>query len=227
VVRVIEAMAARREPVRVLEVGCGFGSALMELRRHFGDRVELHGINKRRIHGDWPLMRRNALHKGIATARELRRMRPPTIHVVDVDNGLPFPDRSFDFVYSQVSFFYYLDKARFLEEVNRILAPAGVAQLDVARNVKTRSPYDVHFEIWDGQARVSLWRYLGRFPGLRRRHNGFRSYLEMSKRPSLDLCLELRHTIPLNSICAEWAGVKSVFVVAREQRRRRPSRPTR
>lgn len=225
VVPVIEAMAARRMPVRVLEVGCGFGSALVELRRHFGDRIDLHGINKRRSHGDWPLMRRNALSRGLATPAELRRMRPPTIHVADVDDGLPFSDRSFDFVYSQVSFFYYLDKARFLEEVNRILDPAGMARLDVVRLGKYPRPYDAFFEIWDGPARVGFWRYLSRFPGLRRRHSGERSYLEMTRRPRLDLGLELRHTIQLNAICSDWAGMKSIFVVAPQRGRGRPRRP--
>ena len=52
------------------------------------------------------------------------------------------------------------------------------------------------------------------------RRAGERSYLEMTKRRSLDLRLELRHTILLDSICSEWAGVKSVYAVRRHARSR-------
>ena len=40
----IDERLGRREVVRVLELGCGYGTVLLELARRYGPRVELHGI---------------------------------------------------------------------------------------------------------------------------------------------------------------------------------------
>lgn len=218
IIPVIEAKLARRSPVRVLEVGAGFGAVLVELRQRYGNRIDLHAINKRASHGDWSVMRRNALNQGLATATELAAMVPPELHFVNVGDGLPFPDGRFDLVYSQVSFLYYGDKARYLEEVNRVLDADGLARIDVRlRNPFIPSPYAELFEIWDGSSRVSFWHHIRPIRGLRRRKSARRSYLEMTKSPALDLGLELRHVVPLHEICDEWWGTKSVYAISRTE----------
>lgn len=216
IVPLIEARLARRTPVRLLEVGAGFGRVLVELRQRYGTRVELHAINKRKSHGDWPDMQRNALNQGLATAAELGDMVPPELHFVNVGDGLPFPDGRFDLVYSQVSFPYYENKAGFLEDVNRVLDSDGIARIDVRiRNERIPGPYSESFEIWDGGRRVSFWDHIRPIRGLRRRKTLKGWYLEMTKSHTLNLGLDLRHVVPLNEICADWWGNKSVYAVAR------------
>src|SRR5512142_1763286 len=57
----IDAMLARRATVRVLELGCGYGTALLELRARYGGRVELHGLNRFASDGAADVLYRNAL----------------------------------------------------------------------------------------------------------------------------------------------------------------------
>ncbi len=47
---------------------------------------------------------------------------------VDITNGLPFPDNSFDVVYSQMALHYFDEKTtkQIFKEIHRVLTPAGV-----------------------------------------------------------------------------------------------------
>lgn len=118
-------------PVRVLEIGCGEGRALLELRRLFPD-AEIHGINKH----PWDAMRGSeslpdvAAFHGIFTAAELERIALPTVHFLDAQR-LPFADGSFDVVISQGAIHYVERKDALIEEVWRVLSANGEALLHV------------------------------------------------------------------------------------------------
>jgi len=118
-------------PVRVLEIGCGEGRALLELRKLFPD-AELHGVNK----DPWRVMRgtkslqKTAKFHGLFTDAELRRIALPKIHFCDA-RALPFEDAVFDLVISQTALHYVDRKDTALEEVWRVLAPGGEAFLHI------------------------------------------------------------------------------------------------
>jgi ubiquinone/menaquinone biosynthesis C-methylase UbiE len=120
-----------REPVRLLEIGCGEGRVLMELRKLFPS-VELHGINKK----PWPAMRgpksliATAANYGIFTKEEARRVSLPVLHFHDATE-LRFPDRYFDVVISQVSIYQMKRKDLLLQEVWRVLKKEGKAFLHI------------------------------------------------------------------------------------------------
>lgn len=128
--RAIERRGAGR-PVRILEIGCGEGHALLELRRLFPD-AEIHGINKH----PWAAMQGSeslpdvAVFHGIFTAAEIAHVALPTIHVLDAQH-LPFADGHFDVVISQGAIHYVERKDALLEEVWRVLSPQGEAFLHV------------------------------------------------------------------------------------------------
>jgi ubiquinone/menaquinone biosynthesis C-methylase UbiE len=120
-----------REPVRLLEIGCGEGRVLMELRKLFPS-VELHGINKK----PWPAMSgqksliATAANYGIFTKEEARRVSLPVPHFFDATE-LRFPDRYFDVVISQVSIYQMKRKDLLLQEVWRVLKKEGKAFLHI------------------------------------------------------------------------------------------------
>lgn len=119
----------------LLEIGCGEGRVLMELRKRF-PAVELHGINR----SPWSVMqgsqslRETALHYGIFSPHELEGVMLPAIHFHDAAH-LRFPDASMDVVISQVSIPYVVRKDLLLEDVWRVLRPGGIAflQIDATR----------------------------------------------------------------------------------------------
>jgi ubiquinone/menaquinone biosynthesis C-methylase UbiE len=100
----------RKGKVRLLEIGCGQGVVLKELREKFGNELELYGSNLLESHGF-------AKGKGI-------RM------VIDDIAKSKFRSNSFDIIVSQVSFPHIIRKDRALEEVYRILKPKGIAFIE-------------------------------------------------------------------------------------------------
>jgi SAM-dependent methyltransferase len=215
VLDVVRELLAGRERLRILELGCGYCTALVELEATFGDRVELHGINKRPWHGSWATARASVAKLGLMSEDEFDRLARPTLYYHDLDEPLPLPDDSFDLVFSQLSFVYYRRKAEVLEEVNRVLAPGGLAKLDVLAD-RTDLPveYARSFEIWERGRSVDFWEYAARFETLVRRLAMGKPYLEMRKAPSLRLGLEFVAAVDLKRIHTEWWGTKSVYRAA-------------
>ena len=120
---------ASRGAVRLLEIGCGEGRVLMELRKLFPS-VEMHGINKK----PWPAMRgresliATATNHKIFTREEAERVSLPILHFYDAAH-LDFPDGYFDVVISQVSIYQIKRKDLLLEEAWRVLKKGASAFL--------------------------------------------------------------------------------------------------
>lgn len=129
IVRTIEARRQANAPVRVLEIGCGEGRVLMQLRRAFPD-AELHGVNRR----PWDLMQGSqslpqmAVHYGIYAPHEMAGVVLPAIHFFDAE-AIPFIPGCLDVVISQVAIPYVARKDRLLSDVWRVLKPGGTAFL--------------------------------------------------------------------------------------------------
>lgn len=131
IVKAIENALKLEDRVRVLEIGCGEGRVLMELRKLFPD-IELHGINKK----PWPAMKgsqslkKTALFYKIFTQAELKDIRLPKIHFYDAKE-LRFNDSYFDVIISQVAIPYVARKDLLLKEAWRVLKKGGTAFLHV------------------------------------------------------------------------------------------------
>lgn len=152
--------AVRDRPTRVLEIGCGEGRALLELRKQFPE-IELHGWNKE----PWPAMRGKAslpqvaIYHKIFTEAELQNISLPEIHFGNAEK-LTHADGYFDVIISQVSIHYMERKDFLLQEVWRTLAPGGLAFLQVDSNHNEGPDYmrenSPRFIIYDLGSRISL-----------------------------------------------------------------------
>ena len=70
VVKYIKQLLKKKKQIKVLEVGTGYGRALLELKKIFGEKIETHGIN---LEPEWNqnLVRKYALQEKIFDKKEI------------------------------------------------------------------------------------------------------------------------------------------------------------
>lgn len=125
-------LLSKGKGLKVLEVGFGYGRALLELAWHFrNERVSFYGLNKKAQ----PIEKQKDLiviakDYGIIPEEYLANFNLPEVFFYDAAR-LHFDDANIDFVYSAVTVRFIERKAEFLEEVCRVLRPGGVALLDM------------------------------------------------------------------------------------------------
>ena len=126
---VIANKLSKNKTLKVLEVGCGEGRVLMQLKKMF-PTVQFFGINKK----PWSAMRgtqdlkKTAKFYKIFNNKELKSLKLPQIYFYDAEK-LKFATNSIDVMYSQVSIPYIARKDLFFEEAWRVLKLGGVALL--------------------------------------------------------------------------------------------------
>jgi SAM-dependent methyltransferase len=210
----IDRRLAQQDVVRILELGCGYGTALLELRARYGARVDLHGLNRAPGDGDRAMMQHNAAQRALPLDDASAQRALPTLSYADAASGLPFAGDTFDLVVSQVAWLYFGDKVRVLREVIRVLEPGGIAKID-ADEVDPRLPpeYARLVEIWQDGGLVPFGDYLRRFGGaLAPAPEG--EYLHIGKRAAFGDDLTLLHEIDTSRLHPHWDGVKCVYACA-------------
>jgi SAM-dependent methyltransferase len=209
----IDAMLARRATVRVLELGCGYGTALLELRARYGGRVELNGLNRFASDGAADVLYRNALDRGLLGEGEAASAPWPAIRHGDIASGLPYADDSFDLVYSQVAWLYFSNKIGVVREVMRVLSADGVAKIDADEIHPALPPeYARLVEIWEDGRLLPFGEYLKRYGGaFMAAPEG--EYLRFCKADAFGLDLALALTIDVAAINPDWDGVKCIYRV--------------
>lgn len=225
VIAEIDARLARRDVVRVLELGCGYGTALLELRARYGDRVDLHGVNRLPGDGDRAILLRNAAERGLTGNGKLADCAWPSLVHADVAAGLPFPDDAFDLVVSQVAWLYFGNKITVLRDVMRVLRDDGIAKID-ADEVRTELPaeYARLVEIWEDRRLLPFGDYLRRFGmGFAAAPEG--EYLRLGKAATFGDDLRRVFEIDLAALHAHWDGIKCVYACSGDRARIRRRRP--
>ncbi|MBA3506507.1 MAG: class I SAM-dependent methyltransferase [Betaproteobacteria bacterium] len=207
----IDERLERNDIVRVLELGCGYGTVLLELQRRYGQRVEASGINREPGDGDADILLRNGIERGLIAADAPMISPLPVITHVDVALGLPFADGSFDIVYSQVAWLYFANKVAVLREVSRVLRDDGLAKID-ADELRPGLPdeYQRLVEIWQDGRLIPFGDYLRRF-GMAFAPAADGEYLRFGKSPRFGEDLQLVCEIDLSELHAHWDGIKCVY----------------
>jgi SAM-dependent methyltransferase len=111
-----------RPNMRVLDVGCGAGFPLVELAERLGSSSEVHGIDL------W----RTAVER--ARAKIARRGVTNANALVGSADQLPYEDRSFDLVVSNLGINNFAEPERAMRECHRVLKPGG--RIVIATNVE-------------------------------------------------------------------------------------------
>ena len=207
----IDERLLRQPVVRLLELGCGYGTTLLELRQRYGPRVELYGINRRQRDGDADAMLRNGTERGLIAPGVAPADPLPAITYVDVADGLPFADGRFDIVYSQVAWLYFGNKVAVLREVSRVLRDEGLAKIDADELRHDLPPeYGRLVEIWQEGRLVPFGDYLRPF-GMAFVPAAQGEYLRFGKSPRFGEDLVQIFQVELGEICAHWSGIKCVY----------------
>ena len=114
--RTVEQMAARLNGLgpdsRVIDVGAGYGGSARYLAREYGCEVVALNLSEVENERDRQMNREQGLDH--------------LIEVVDASfEDLPYPDNSFDFVWSQDAMLHSGERAKVVDEVVRVLKPGG------------------------------------------------------------------------------------------------------
>lgn len=211
----IDARLERRDRVRALELGCGYGTVLLEIGQRYGSRVEAHGLNREDRDGNTDILRRNGLERGLIEPENATTHPLPAIAYADIADGLPYASDMFDIVFSQVAWRYFGDKIHVLREVSRVLRDDGIAKID-AEELRPDLPpeYSRLVEIWDEGRLVTFHDYAARF-GMAFVASVEGEYLRFGKTPRFGEDLERVVQIDLAEIDAGWNGVKCVYRIVR------------
>lgn len=232
----IQQIIDKKGHANVLEVGCGFGLPMLELKKKFRNQITLTGINRDEKFN----LPKKALWEGIKQMRFLpwdwityeKRFGFPTYVNCDASLKLPFEGNSFDFVYSIATTFFLHDKIHFLEELNRILKPECEASVHFSHSAIEHglypeapdAPYDNLCEIQnkDGTV-VSVEKYFKKFAciSLIDQENGKPTYLRLRKTSDeIDLGLTLVDSCWLPDINSKWIGyARGVYCLTHDEPR--------
>lgn len=220
IIGIIRNKIKKNGKVRILEAGCGYGVAIMDLIKIFGDKIDISGFNLKPSHGNHKIIKKEAIKKGIFTKDEIKSIKLPKIYYLDASKRLPFKDNTFDLVYSQTSMYLYADKAHFLEECSRILTNEGIAIIAPSFEKKKQFPekYWRYYELWVNGKEIPFWDYIRKFKGVkvvwknRDKKGGDKPmFIEIKKQKKLDFKLKLVAAIDYHKLNKEWFGVKSIY----------------
>ncbi len=206
----IKEILKKKKKIKILEIGAGFGRALLELKQIFGKRVEVFGTN---YESKW----NQKLTQKYALDQKFSKKEIPKIYTkIDAGEKLPFKSSNFDFVFCQATMQYILDRAFFIEEVNRILTKEGFGILEL-QEYRSDHPkeYENLIEVWDNGKRIDFLKHLKKFKNIQIKKSKGRDwhYVIMKKIKNLDLGLKLVHCIDLeNDIYSGWWGKKVIYI---------------
>ena len=209
----IETLLKKKEKIRILDIGCGYGKVLIELRKKYGNKVEIYGMNLER---EWNsnIIEKFALINRIFSKKELRN-NLPKIKIGDAGRKIPYPNNYFDIIISVASMQYIKNKAKAIEEINRVMSKCGIAIIELQEyKKKYSSKYKNLFEIINKNEIINSIDWLRRFGNIKI-EKGFREWhnLIMKKSKKLDLHIKLINSTDVKQIDKNYTGTKSIFKV--------------
>lgn len=208
--RKIERILSRKKRASILEIGCGFGSVLLEIAQKHGDRVALYGVNRRPVDGTPDMLVLNARKAGIP----VECAEGITIRFADAAVRLPFKDRKFDLVVSQASWLFITDKLNALREVSRVLRPGGVGRIQFMSNPRQNEAFGKDLiEIRDRGVAVDPVEFLGRSSGMTVEKHGRHRVAILKGTLAFPEPLRLAEVVRLRDHGDGFVGVQSIYEI--------------
>jgi len=212
--KIISKLLKTKEKIRIFESGCGYGKVMVELKKKFGNKIEIIGMNFKPIHGDKKKIISFALEEGIIKKGEVNSIQSIKVIFGDAGKKLPFKSGSIDLVYSQTSAYLYKDKMHFFEEVARVLSKEGIARITPTnRNDKLPKKFQQLLKIYKNKKQIQFKDFIKKFKLIKiiTLPNG-RSVIEILS-GKLDFGLKLTSFSNVNEYNKEWFGFISVYSV--------------
>jgi ubiquinone/menaquinone biosynthesis C-methylase UbiE len=204
---------AQKGKIRILDIGCGYGKVLLELKKLHGNNVETYGIN---LEPKWDLnlIRKFALSEEIFTKKDINK-NLPKLWIGESSKGLPYPSNYFDIIISVASMQYVPDKAKLLKECNRVLKKEGICKIQHSFTKKSHPPeYKQLFEIWNEKGKRIDWKeYLKQFKNIQFKATDHKhgQYLILKKTKNFKFKLKLISSLDLHKVNPDWWGTKTIY----------------
>ena len=182
----------------------------MELKKIYGNKVETYGINKE-PRWNLKLIRIFGVAEGIFSRKEIAKNLPKLI-ICDVNKRIPFKSNTFDLVFSERTIQYLSNKAKYIEELNRVTAPKGTILTDIQDGTENR------WEILNKNKKVSIYSLLSKQKNVKlykEKGNPKDKFLKMKKSPTFNLKLTLLSSYDLHKTNPDKWGTKSTFRLRR------------
>jgi ubiquinone/menaquinone biosynthesis C-methylase UbiE len=202
----VKLLLKNKKQIKILEVGCGYGRILLELKKKYKDRVETFGINKE-PRWNLKLIEVFGVAEGIFSKKEIAKNLPKLV-ICDVNNKIPFKNNTFDFVFSERTIQYLSNKAKYLEELNRVTTKDGTILTDIQNGTENR------WEIFKKGKKVNIYSILSQKKGIKlqkEKGNPKDKFLRMQKQSNFKLNLTLVSSQDLHKLNPDKWGTKSTF----------------
>lgn len=205
--------SSKIHPLRILEIGCGFGQLLLDLSIAFGNKVELHGIN---LESDSINIERT-LRVGKYKNKNLGELNANNCDInfifCDAGEHIPFRDNFFDLIVSQAAIVYVPDKSKLIQEINRVLKNDGNGYLWAGfENNGSEVGYWSTLEIYRDEVIVPLLGYFEQFENIHYSFEDGKSNLHISKSDFIKMNIEFVSASNLELINPKYFGFKSIYV---------------
>jgi len=209
---IISSISKKKKKIKIFEAGCGYGKVMMGLSKRFGNKIDIIGMNLKKMHGDRKKMISFALDEKIISKKDIRTMKIPKIIFGDAGKKLPFKTGTIDLVYSQTASYLFKDKMNFFKEVGRILSKDGIALITPSKSKLPKKLLPL-LRIYKNKKLIPFKRYIEDFKGIRiiKSPKG-REVVEI-KKSKLDFNLKLKTTLNTNKLNKKWFGVQSTYVI--------------
>jgi SAM-dependent methyltransferase len=203
----IDKLLEMKERVTVLEIGCGFGTALIQLSAKYNNRIRLVGINRSIDDGHEDFFEMNSKKLGIKDGF------PSNIEIfyANIDAGIPIPSDSIDLVFSQATWLYLHDKIRALMEVSRVLKHTGFAGIEAFHRPMQNGSEGTLIDIYRSDAKICIDEAFSGLVGIELKHGLESSSVSMRKFIIPIMNFELIDSFSVKKICNNYVGVKSIY----------------
>ena len=206
----IEALTREHGEINVLDVGCGFGTALLEIANKYQPNVALFGINRRAADGTRDMLAYNARMTGIP----VELCAGVRIKFADASDRLPFKDEKFDLVFSQTSWLFIHDKIHALREVGRILKPHGIGKIQFISYPRQNDGFERPLlEIRDNGVAVDPMEFFAKSEGVRLEKLGRHYVAIVDGAVTLAAPVRLVERVRLRDHGDDYVGVRSVYEI--------------